>query len=233
MRVHRGQHLQHRRPVPQGFAHADDAAAAEGHPCSAHPFKGFQALLVRPSRDDPVVVLRAGVEVVVVSGEPCLRQSFGLLIGEHAGGDAGFHSHAANPAHHLEHCLEGRAIANLPPGPAHAEPVCTGFFGSASPLQHGCNLHLGFEGRDVTAVVDGLGAVGAVLLAAAGLDAQQGCQLHPIARIGFPVDALRLPQQLHQREFKQGLNLFRAPVVAGAQAHDWRVSRPPKRRWRL
>ena len=171
MRFHRGQHLQHRSPVSQGFAHSDDAATAEGHACFANAFKGFQALLVRPGRDDPVVVLRAGVEVVVVGGEPCFRQSLGLLIGEHARGDAGFHAHASHPTHHLEHGLEGRAIANLPPGPAHAEPVGTGFLGSPCPLQHRCNLHLSFEGRNVTAVVNRLGAVGTVLLAAAGFDA--------------------------------------------------------------
>ncbi|CAI8153037.1 MAG: Uncharacterised protein [Synechococcus sp. CC9902] len=233
MRVHCGQHLKHRRPVPEGLAHADDATAAQGHPCPPHPFQGFQAFLIGPCRDDPVVVLRACVEVVVVGGEPCLGQSFGLLVGEHPRGDAGFHPHSAHPAHHFKHRLEGRAIPNLSPGPAHAEPVGTGFLGSPCPLQHRCNLHLSFEGRDITAVVNRLGAVGTVLLAASGFDAQQRCQLHPIARIGFPMDRLGLPQQFHQRKLKQGLNLLGAPVVADVQTHDRRVSRPPKRRCRL
>ena len=232
MGVHAGQHLQHGGAVPQGFTHADDAAAAEGDAGLAHPLQGFQPFLIGAGGDDPVVVLGAGVEVVVVGREAGFGQTFRLLVGEHPRGHAGFHPHAAHPSHHLEHRLKGSAIADLPPGPAHAEAISSGFLGGPGPLKHRLHLHLGFKGRHVTAVVDRLRAVGTVFFAAPRFHAQQRGQLHPVARVGFPMHGLGLPEQLHQGKFQQGLDLLGGPVVADAEGHGRIGSRPPKRRWR-
>ena len=99
-------------------------------------------------------MLRAGVQVVVVGGEPGFSQPFGLVVGEHSRRHTGFHAHAANPAHHLQHGFEGSTVADFPPGPAHAEPIGARFLRGAGPLQHGLHLHLRLEGRHITAVVD-------------------------------------------------------------------------------
>jgi len=84
--------------------------------------------------------------------------------------------------------------------------------GSAGPLQH--RLHRQLRATaDIGAVVHRLGAVGAVFFAAAGLDAQQGSQLDPIARIGGPVHLLGLPEQLQQGLLQEIFDLLAAPVV--------------------
>lgn len=228
MGIEAGEHLQQRGPVGAALTEADDAAAAELDARRAHPLQGFEALLVGAGADDLPVVLGAGVEVVVVGGEARVGQPGRLGSGEHAGGHAGLQPQLAHAPHHLQHRLKGGAVANVAPGPAHAEAVGTGITGSPGPRQHRLHLQLRTP-RDIAAVVHGLGAIGAVLLTAAGLDAQQGGQLHPVARVGGPVHLLGLPEQVHQRQIQQGLDFRLAPIVA--RDHGG-VSTPPKRRWR-
>jgi len=121
----------------------------------------------------------------------------------------------------------------------------TGLLGRPSPGQH--RLHLQLRPTcDVAAVVHRLGAIGAVLLTAAGLHAQQRGQLHPVAGVGRAMHRLGPPEQLHQRQFQQRLDLSSGPVVAegegrlgegGGQglrkSQGETGSTPPKRRWRL
>ena len=70
-------------------------------------------------------MLGAGVEVVVVGGQPGLGEPLSLRVGEHAGGDAGLHAQLAHTAHHGEHRFKGGAFTDLAPGPTHAEAVGT------------------------------------------------------------------------------------------------------------
>ena len=141
-------------------------------------------------------MLGAGVEVVVVGGEAGLGQALGLGVGEHAGGDAGLQAQLAHAPHHLEHGLKGGAVADFAPGPAHAEALGAGVLGGPGPFQHGGHLQVG-AAVEVAAVVHGLGAVGAVLLAAAGFHTEEGGQLHPVPRIGLAMHRLGPPEQVH------------------------------------
>ena len=103
-----------------------------------------------------------------------------------------------------------------------------GLPGSPGPRQYGPHLELR-PAADIGAVVHRLGAVGAVLLAAPRLDAEQGGQLHVIARVRRSMHLLGLPEQIHQRLSEQGLDLRSRPVVTGD--HEAAVM-PPKRRVR-
>ena len=177
-------------------------------------------------------MLWACIEVVVVGGEACFGEPSGLIVREHSCGHAGFHAHAPHTTHHLQHRFKLSAVANFSPSPSHAEPVCSSLLGGAGPLQHRLHPHLGFEARHIAAVVDRLRAVGAILFASAGLHAQQGGQLNAVARVGVPMNGLGLPQQIHQRQFQQRLDLFGGPVVTGRNGHVVIGSSPPKRRLR-
>ena len=158
-------------------------------------------------------MLGAGVEVVVVGGEAGLRQALGLGVGEHAGGNAGLEPQLPHAPHHREHGLEGGSVADFAPGPAHAEALGAGRFGGPGPFQHRSYLQVG-AAVEVAAVVHGLGAVGAVLFAAAGFNAEQGGELHPVAGIGLAMHRLGAPEQVHEGQAQQGFDLGHAPVVA-------------------
>ena len=80
--------------------------------------------------------------------------------------------------------------------------------------------------------MDRLRAVGAILFASSGLHAQEGGELNAVARVGVPMNGLGLPQQIHQRQFQQRLDLFGAPVVTDRNGHGVVGSSPPKRRLR-
>ena len=99
-----------------------------------HPLKRLKTFLEGPGGDDFVVVLRTGIEVVVVRRQAGLRKTLGLVIGKHAGRDARFHPQGTHATHHLQHRLEGGTIADFTPSPAHAKPVRTSLLGSFGTL---------------------------------------------------------------------------------------------------
>ena len=52
---------------------------------------------------------------------PASASLFGLLVGEHAEGDARFHAELADRADHVEHLIELRAILDFAPRRPHAK----------------------------------------------------------------------------------------------------------------
>ncbi len=78
MRIEIGERLEQPGTVLYGFAHADDAAAADFHPCAPHALKRIQPVLIAARGDDLAVELGRGIEIVVVGGEPGLCQAIGL-----------------------------------------------------------------------------------------------------------------------------------------------------------
>lgn len=118
---------------------------------------------------------------MVVGVEPGLLQASGLVAGEHAQGAAGLQAELLDAADHLQDAVERRAVADLAPGGAHAEPGRAVVAGPAGGGQHVADVHQGLGG-DVGVVPRGLGAVAAVLGAAAGLDRQEHADLH-LARV--------------------------------------------------
>ena len=65
-----------------------------------------------------------------------------------------------------------------------------------------------------------LRAIGAVLFAAAGFDAEQGGQLHVVAiRVRIAVHLLGAPKQVHQGQLQQRFDFNEIPIVADGSGH--------------
>ena len=213
------------RPVAAALPHPDDAAAADLDVRGPHVGEGVEPVLVGAGGDDLPVVLRGGVEVVVVVVEPGPRERLRLLPGQHPEGRAGLHPevlHRRDQLADLPHLRVGRA----PPRGPHAE--------AGGPARTGLarrRRHLGDRqqavGLDPRLVMDALRAVPAVLRTTAGLDAEQGAHLHLVGRMEAPVNRLRLEQEVVQRPVEERQDLVQAPVVPDVLRHQ---RLPPRRR---
>ena len=73
----------------------------------------------------------------------------------------------------------------------------------------------------------GLGAIGAIFLAAPCFNAEQGSEQHALVGIRAALHLLGLPQQLKQRLLQQVEDLLLRPVVTSDHGCD---STPPNRR---
>ena len=105
-----------------GFAQADDAAAAQRHAAALHGLDGVQPVLEGVRGDDLRVILRRRVDVVVVGGDARLLELRGLDVGKLAERDAHLHAQLRNLAHDVEHLLEFlRPRAHPAPRRAHAK----------------------------------------------------------------------------------------------------------------
>jgi len=159
--------------VGDGFAHADDAAAADGDAGVADVFEGVEAVVVGTGGDDVAVELGGGVEVVVVGVAAGVFEACGLGGGEHAEGAADFEAEVVDFFDECEDLVEVLAVFDFAPGGAHAESCGAfglGLFGFLDDIicwEDGVFF-------DAGVVVCGLGAVGAVFGAAAGFDGEEG-----------------------------------------------------------
>ncbi|MNZ98579.1 hypothetical protein D3C78_1178680 [compost metagenome] len=146
--------------------------------------------------------------VVVQAG---LGQGLGLLLVELAEGHAGFQAHGLDAFDHLQHVghVFGRRVL---PRRAHAEAGRTDGFGAGGFFQHLLHFHqLLFFQPGV--VVAGLWTIFAIFRAGAGLDRQQGRNLHAVRVEMRAVHSLRLEQQVIERLLEQRLDLGQGPVV--------------------
>ena len=208
-----GQLDQQAGAVGQRLAHAEDAAGADLHPCLAHVGQGLQALAVGAGGDDVAVELRRGVEVVVVVVQPGLGQGLGLLLGQLAEGHAGFQAELLHALHHFQHVghVLGRGVL---PGGAHAEAGGADGLGLGGRFQHLLHFHQLLLVQ-AGVVVAGLRAVLAVFRAGAGLDRQQGRDLHAVRVEVRAVHRLRLEQEVVEGLLEERLHFGEGPVVAG------------------
>lgn len=200
LRVQGGEDLQHAQAVVHGFAQAQNAAAAHGHAGALHVGDGLQPVVKRVSGDDVGVVLRAGVDVVVISGYAGFAKSAGGIGAQVAQGYAYFHAQLAYLANGLQYGFEARvAIAHALPGGAHAKAGTAGLGGAAG---DGHDFGGGHEalGLNACIIAGALGAVAAILATAAGFDAEQGAQLHLGFGPVFLVHSARAVQELEERE---------------------------------
>lgn len=214
VRLVAGEGLEHREAIFEAFAHADDAAGADVDAGAADAFEGVEAILVGAGGDDLVVVVGAGVEVVVVGGEPGFGEAFGLGVGEHAEGAAGLEAEGADGFDHVEDLVELFAVARGTPCGTHAESRGAVGFGSAGGLQHGVDIHEVFAGK-LGVVMGGLGAVAAIFGAAAGLDAEKRAELDAVGVVVLAVDGLRAVDEFGEGELVDGADLGEGPVVPG------------------
>ena len=160
-------------------------------PAVAHMFERVEPVLVAARGDDLAVEFRRGVEIVVVVVEAGVFQPARLSRLEHAERDAGLH---AQRLHALDHGADLVEIAVLrrTPGRAHAEARGAAGLGRARLGRARPRDPSACSAFDAGVEFRRLRAIGAVLRAAAGLDRQQGRNLH-LGRIEILPMHLRPP----------------------------------------
>ena len=89
MRIESSQYLQHGGAVRDGFAHADDAAAAHLEPGRADGPQGREPVLISACRHDVWVEFGACIEIVIIGRQPRLFQPLRLVLVQHAERHAG------------------------------------------------------------------------------------------------------------------------------------------------
>ena len=207
-----GERLQHSRPVLPRLPHADDAARTDLEAGLAHGPQSVQAVLIGPGGDDFLVELLRGVDVVVVVVEARPLQPLRLVGREHAERHAGLQAQGLHLPDDRGHRRQV-PVLEIAPSRAHAEPGGAGGLGLAGGGPNRLPRHE--LGRlDPGIVVAALGTVLAVLRTTAGLDVEEGAQLHFVGVEVMPVDLVRAMEQVVQGQGKEIENLFSGPVRA-------------------
>ena len=210
-----GQRMEESDTILARLAHADDAARADIDARIADIFQRHQTIVEGPGGDDLLIMFGRGVDIMVVIIEACFGEHIGLAFAQHAQRHAGFHAHLAHALHHLD---DGGhvAILGVAPGRAHAEARRPCVLRLRCRLHHRLHAHQLF-GLQAAFRRGRLVAVAAILRAAAGLDRQQGRQLHLVAREIGAVDRLRFEHQVAKGQVEQRGDFLPRPVVAGGQ----------------
>ena len=211
-----GQNVKESNAVVVLLAEAENAAAADGNTGVADVGDGLETVLVRSGGNDVGVVFRTGVEIVVVRREAGLLELLGLLGVEHAQGAADLEAHAVDAADHVDDVPEGiLLVAQLAPRGAHAEAGGPGVLGALGGLEDLLHLH-GGGGLHEGLVAGGLGAVGAILRAAASLNGEEGALLHFGGIPVHAVDGRGLVHELVEGELVDLGDLLLGPVMTDA-----------------
>src|SRR3546814_2784092 len=84
------------------LSQADDAARTDVDARCAHLLQRIEPVLKRPRRYDVGVMLRAGVDIMVIIVEPRSAQHLRLLLAKHPQRHAGFHAHLPHTLDHLD-----------------------------------------------------------------------------------------------------------------------------------
>ena len=213
--VEPGDDLDHFEAILDGFAEAEDAAAADGHAGVLDVADGIEAILKGVGGDNVGVVFGGGVDVVVVGGDSGFLEFLGFRFSEFAEGDADFHAHVGDGADDVEDLLEPLgAIAHSAPGGTHAKAGGAAVAGGFGSLDDVAFLHESF-GIDTGVVAGGLGAVGAVLRAAAGFDGEEGAELDLGGGPVFFVDGAGFLNEIEKGEVVE--------VVEFLVSHGWKM----------
>jgi len=178
--VELGDDLDHFEAVLGVFAEAEDAAAADRHTGVLDVADGAEAVVEGVGGDDVGVIFGGGVDVVVVGGDAGFLEGLGFGGAEFAEGDADLHAEGGDIADDVEDVVEAfGAGADATPGGTHAETGGAGVLGGVGAFHDLAFFHEAF-GIDAAVVAGRLGAVGAVLGAATGLDGEEGAELHGV-----------------------------------------------------
>ena len=159
------------RALQPGFAHADDAAAADFDAGTAHAAERVEPMLIIACRNHVTVKLGRGIEIVVVVIEAGVFQFFCLALAQHAERGAGFQTECFDFTDHFFNLFEV-AIFRFAPCCAHAKARCAVRFGFTCGSQYRIERQ-DFLCGDASVVACGLRAIAAVFRAATGLDRQQ------------------------------------------------------------
>ena len=157
---------------------------------------------------------------MVVVVEPGIAQPFGLARLQQAQRRAGLQPQRLDAADHRNDRHEV-ALGRPAPCSPHAEPGGAGGLGLACCRQHRVQVHH-TRGRNIGIETGALRAIGAVLRAAAGLDAQQGGNLDPVGIEVAAVNRMGLGQQVVERPGEEHKRAFAGPSrPVGKGSRTW------------
>src|SRR5574341_290878 len=114
--------LKQRKPIFSALTHADYAAAADCNPGASHAGERVQPFLIRARGNDLRIELRRGVEIVVVSGESCIRERLRLTFGQHPQRATRFHAEGAYTSDHFQYTRKRLAVRSVTPGGPQTKP---------------------------------------------------------------------------------------------------------------
>ncbi len=139
-------------------------------------------------------------------------QPLGLRVGQHAERHAGFHAETLHGRNHLADFVE-ILVLGIAPCRSHTEACRTRILRALRGGNHIVFLHQ-FGGIEPGVVMRALRAVAAILRTAAGLDAQQARGLDVIGIEIAAVNALRLKNQIGERQIVKRLCFSARPVAS-------------------
>ena len=204
--------MQQANPIFVGFAHADDAAATNSNSRAPHSLNGAQPVLVAARADDAAVELGRSIQIVVIGGETRGGQTARLIVGQHAEGAADFELQRGYSSHHLEHRVEVAPVPHFAPCGTHAEAAgafIAGLFCRSADL---LDIHqrLILNSR---LVMSALRAIAAVFRAPTGFNRKQTTKLDASWIVEFPMDLLRVENQIEQRPMVDLPDGVASPIV--------------------
>ncbi len=104
-------------------------------------------------------------------------------------------------------------VAHIPPSRAHAKTIGAGGFRAGGGGKHGPGFHHIDLAEVNLAMMRGLRTIGAVLRAAAGLDAEEARLLDVADLVKMAVNAVRLGDQIKESQIVDRDDLVRGPIV--------------------
>ena len=170
-------------------------------PACLHGADRVEPVLEGVGGDDLRVKLRAGVEIVIVGGDARLAELPRRLGRELPERDADLHAELGSPRGPSR--APSANFASCSVTPRQAAPMQKRVLPLARARSAVSRMRASGSERlalQAGVVVGALGAVGAILAAAAGLDAQQRAELHLVLRPVGAIDLARLRDQVEERQ---------------------------------
>ena len=194
------ENFEHLKPVFDSLTQAENAAAADAHASVLGVADGAEAVFEGVGSDDFAVVLRRGIDVMIVGGDSGFLKRGGFLGTEFSQGDTDFHAELADVFDNIDHFLKAvRAHADATPCGPHAKTGAAIVPGGLGAHHDVVFLHE-FFCFNATGIAGALSTVGTVLAATAGLDAQEGAELDLAVWPVCLVDSAGLLNEIKKRQ---------------------------------
>ncbi len=177
----RAQRVDEADAVGARLAHADDAAAADIDPRLAHRFQRVDPVREGARGDDLGIFLRRGVDIVVVIIEARLRRACRACFGVSMPSVMQVSMPMARTPFTISTSAGMSLVLGIAPGRAHAEAARAADPWPAPPPAAPPRTSISLVALRPRLGMDRLVAIAAILGAAAGLDRQQGRELHLVA----------------------------------------------------
>lgn len=202
-----GKDFEHFEAVEFTLTETDDTTAAHAHSRILHVGNCVETILEGVGRDDVRVMLRRGVDVVVVSGNTGFLQLMSLRAAQLAESHAYFHAEFGHATDAIEHAFKARISGShaLPRG-THAEAGAAVFLGAFGDFLNRLWRHQRFA-LHAGIIPGALRAIATVLRATTRLDGKKRAELHFVLFPMVQVNLARPADEVEKRRIVDGLEL--------------------------